>query len=43
VKDAPSEGVYIHGLFLDGAAWSNRDMRLVDQPPKVLFHALPIL
>jgi dynein heavy chain len=43
VKDAPSEGVYIHGLFLDGAAWSNKEMRLIDQPPKILFHALPIL
>jgi hypothetical protein len=30
-------------LFLDGAAWSNKEMRLIDQPPKILFHALPIL
>eukprot|EP00768_Dysnectes_brevis_P002834 gnl/Dysnectes_brevis/2072_a2396_807.p1 GENE.gnl/Dysnectes_brevis/2072_a2396_807~~gnl/Dysnectes_brevis/2072_a2396_807.p1 ORF type:complete len:4631 (+),score=1942.19 gnl/Dysnectes_brevis/2072_a2396_807:116-13894(+) len=43
VTSAPEEGVYIHGLFLDGASWDRRHGRLVDQPPKVLFVPLPIL
>lgn len=35
VKSAPDEGVYVCGLFLDGAAWSAREQRLVDSEPKV--------
>lgn len=35
VKSAPDEGVYVCGLFLDGAAWSGREQRLVDSEPKV--------
>ena len=47
LKKGPDEGVYVHGLFLDGAAWKmskNKDNRsLVDSEPKVLFCALPVL
>ena len=47
LKKGPDEGVYVHGLFLDGAAWKmskNKDNRsLVDSEPKVLFCALPII
>ena len=43
IRDAPSEGVYVHGLFLDGCAWSAKDNRLVDAEPKKLFHPLPVL
>ena len=43
VKEAPGEGVFVHGLFLDGCAWSNRENRLIDAEPKKLFHALPVL
>ena len=43
IKDAPGEGVFVHGLFLDGCAWSARDNRLVDAEPKKLFHPLPVL
>ena len=30
VKKQPSEGVYIHGLYLDGCAWSKADNSLVE-------------
>eukprot|EP00762_Andalucia_godoyi_P000483 ANDGO_03248.mRNA.1 Dynein gamma chain len=43
VKDGPSEGIYIYGLFLEGAAWHKAQDKLVDQPPKILYHALPVL
>jgi dynein heavy chain, axonemal len=43
VRSPPPEGVYIHGLFLDGAAWSKQEGRLVESEPKRLFVPLPVL
>jgi dynein heavy chain len=43
VRGQPEEGVYVHGLFLDGAAWSNHDGILEEQAPKKLFSGLPVL
>ena len=43
IREPPGEGVYIYGLFLDGAAWSPREGRLVDSDPKKLFCPLPVL
>ena len=43
IREAPAEGVYVHGLFLDGCAWSAKENRLVDAEPKKLFHPLPVL
>ncbi|XP_059182778.1 dynein axonemal heavy chain 5 [Centropristis striata] len=36
-------GVYIYGLFLDGAGWDRRNARLSEAPPKVLFTPLPVV
>ena len=48
---APAEGVLIHGLFLEGAAWELKENGepdktrkfLVDSPPKLLFQSFPII
>ncbi|XP_036144833.1 dynein heavy chain 3, axonemal isoform X1 [Monomorium pharaonis] len=43
INTAPSYGVYITGLFLEGARW-NRKMRLLDESkPKIMFDMLPII
>ncbi|XP_062336343.1 LOW QUALITY PROTEIN: dynein axonemal heavy chain 5-like [Osmerus eperlanus] len=36
-------GVYVYGLFLDGAGWDKRNAKLTEAPPKVLFTPLPVV
>ncbi|KAM7390018.1 hypothetical protein PAMA_008268 [Pampus argenteus] len=36
-------GVYIYGLFLDGAGWDRRGAKITESPPKVLFTPLPVV
>ena len=43
VTEAPKEGVYIYGLYIDGAGWHRSDARLCEQAAKVLFVGLPVL
>ena len=43
VRRPPEEGVLISGLFLDGAAFSKTHLKIVDAPPKVLFHPMPVV
>lgn len=42
VRDAPPEGVYIHGLHLEGCGWSGKEGRLVPAEPKKLLCPLPV-
>jgi dynein heavy chain len=39
----PNEGVYVHGLFLEGAGWNRNEKRLQDSEPKELFYQFPIM
>lgn len=43
ISSPPAEGVYVYGLFLDGAGWERRNCRLVEPQPKVLFTPLPVV
>ena len=43
INVAPPEGVYVHGLFLDGAGWDRRNSRLIEPPAKVLSTPLPVI
>lgn len=42
-KDAPKSGVYVHGLYLDGAGWSRKEMRLAESTNKILYTLMPII
>lgn len=40
---APQEGVYIHGLYLEGSGWNRLERKLEDSKPKELYSSFPIL
>ena len=39
----PKEGVYVYGLYLEGASWDRRKSELMESTPKVLHTALPLI
>ncbi|XP_015430178.1 PREDICTED: dynein heavy chain 8, axonemal [Dufourea novaeangliae] len=43
VKAPPPEGVFVYGLFLEGAGWDKRNNRLCESANKVLFVLMPVI
>ncbi|XP_033755107.1 LOW QUALITY PROTEIN: dynein heavy chain 5, axonemal-like [Pecten maximus] len=43
ITTPPSEGVYVYGLFLEGAGWERRGCRLIEPKPKILFETMPVI
>merc|ERR1719378_1748985 len=43
LRTPPAEGIYIYGLFIDGAGWDRRNNRLDEQTPKNLYVNLPVV
>eukprot|EP00798_Chlamydomonas_sp_ICE-L_P020336 gene20336-27098_t len=41
--EAPEDGVYIQGLFLEGCAWDTDKKLLCDSRPKILFEPAPVI
>ncbi|XP_070823540.1 dynein axonemal heavy chain 5 isoform X5 [Chaetodon trifascialis] len=43
ITQSPAEGVYVYGLYLEGAGWDRRSCKLIDSKPKVLFEMMPVI
>lgn len=43
LSQPPDEGVYVYGLYLEGAGWDRRGCKLVEPKPKVLNEVLPVI
>uniref|UniRef100_A0A5K3EIA0 AAA domain-containing protein n=1 Tax=Mesocestoides corti TaxID=53468 RepID=A0A5K3EIA0_MESCO len=43
LKDPPPEGVYVYGLYIEGAAWERRSSRLIEARPKILYESMPVI
>lgn len=43
LKGKPEEGIYIHGLFMDGAAWNYEDECICDQDFGTMFVKAPVV
>jgi dynein heavy chain len=43
IKIPPDEGVFVYGLFLEGAGWDRKNSKLQESANKVLFVSLPVV
>lgn len=43
LRQEPTDGCYIHGLFLEGCRWDQDEMCLTESRPKELYTLMPVI
>ncbi|CAH8577937.1 unnamed protein product [Schistosoma turkestanicum] len=43
IQRPPAEGAYIHGLFLEGAEFDQKNLRLTESKPRILYQSMPVI
>lgn len=43
MEEPPEQGIYVHGLFMDGAAWDFQDMVITDQEVGIMYVKFPVI
>ncbi|KAK9893078.1 hypothetical protein WA026_023570 [Henosepilachna vigintioctopunctata] len=43
INSSPNEGVFVYGLYLDGAGWDRKNSKLMESPNKVLYVLIPVV
>lgn len=43
MDSSPADGVYVNGIFIDGARWDKNRGVLAEQIPKVLIEGMPAI
>lgn len=43
VEQPPEDGVFVHGLFIEGAKWDKLQKSVVEQDPKAVIYKFPVI
>jgi dynein heavy chain, axonemal len=43
VKKSPEDGVFVYGLYIEGARWDIEEKTLAEQEPKVVIDEFPMI